>query len=546
MRRRFFLFSAALSFAPFLTAQPQIYYRGIVNAASFVPAGLPGGSIARGSIFSIFGANLGPATSPALAFPLGTALGGVSIKVNGSTSADAIPLYVSATQINAIMPSTAPLGTATVVVTYNNRAGNPSPVQIVNSTFGISSANGSGNGPGIAVNFNTQADQPVNSPAVAAKPGQTITLWGTGLGPVSYADNIAPTPVSLATQTEVFVGGKSATIAYNGRSPCCAGDDQIVFTVPPDAPTGCWVPVQVRTEGTIVSNTVTMAISSDGSPCSDPANPYAQEILAGGKIGQIDLRRTLASYTIVSSPPTDITVDQATPAFVQVAPGPFPFNAALSLPPPGSCTVIARSGDFLSQTYPNFFITSALNAGPAVVFSGSKGIRTVNLPPSHWNQLGKNIPGGTLTNTVFLEPGAISFSGAGGADVGAFKGSITNPSAISWTNRSQISTVNRTQPLTVNWSGAGPGQLVEITGTSSDLTTNGSARFICVATAGASSFSVPTVILESLPATRTSGNVLKGALAVGAIGATTAFTASGLDFGIASVSAFTSQPVIYQ
>lgn len=38
--------------------------RGIVNAASFMPAALPGGPIAQGSLFSIFGVNLGPNSSP--------------------------------------------------------------------------------------------------------------------------------------------------------------------------------------------------------------------------------------------------------------------------------------------------------------------------------------------------------------------------------------------------------------------------------------------------------------------------------------------------
>ena len=85
----FFSLCIAISLAPLLLAQPpQISYRGVLNAADFLPAGLPGGSIARGSIFSIFGANLGPANSPALAFPLSTTLGGVSARVTGSSPVD--------------------------------------------------------------------------------------------------------------------------------------------------------------------------------------------------------------------------------------------------------------------------------------------------------------------------------------------------------------------------------------------------------------------------------------------------------------------------
>src|SRR5580698_1673603 len=99
-----------------------IFPRGIVNAASFVAPGLPGGAIAQGSIFSIFGTNLGPGSSPPLAFPLVTTLGGVSIKVSqGANSVNAIPLFVSPGQINALMPSNTPLGLVSVQVTFNGK-----------------------------------------------------------------------------------------------------------------------------------------------------------------------------------------------------------------------------------------------------------------------------------------------------------------------------------------------------------------------------------------------------------------------------------------
>ena len=40
--------------------------------------GLQAGSIAQGSLFTIFGVRLGPGSSPSLSFPLATTLGGVS------------------------------------------------------------------------------------------------------------------------------------------------------------------------------------------------------------------------------------------------------------------------------------------------------------------------------------------------------------------------------------------------------------------------------------------------------------------------------------
>ena len=112
----------ALVLACTLAAQPFISPNGIVNSASFAPALSVGGAIAQGSIFSIFGSQLGPAAgAQPTAFPLGTSLGGASVKITqGGISVDAIPLYTSAGLINAIMPSNAPLGLATLRLTYNN------------------------------------------------------------------------------------------------------------------------------------------------------------------------------------------------------------------------------------------------------------------------------------------------------------------------------------------------------------------------------------------------------------------------------------------
>src|SRR5262245_2235942 len=112
--------AALLAFAVTLNAQtPAIRLHGVVNAASYAATGLPNGSIAQGSLFTIFGTNLGPAqTATASSFPLGTTLGSVSITVTkGSTTVSALPLYVRPDQINALMPSNAPLGWVSLRVT---------------------------------------------------------------------------------------------------------------------------------------------------------------------------------------------------------------------------------------------------------------------------------------------------------------------------------------------------------------------------------------------------------------------------------------------
>ena len=62
--------------------QPAIFDRGLVNSASFMAAGLPGGSIAQGSTFSIFGQNLGPSSSPPLSY-FGTEIWNVCVPAPG-------------------------------------------------------------------------------------------------------------------------------------------------------------------------------------------------------------------------------------------------------------------------------------------------------------------------------------------------------------------------------------------------------------------------------------------------------------------------------
>ena len=68
-----------------LAQQTIVYYCGTVNVASLAPFGQPNASIARGSIFTIFGEDLGPAAGQSVtSFPLGTTFQGVSISVTHS------------------------------------------------------------------------------------------------------------------------------------------------------------------------------------------------------------------------------------------------------------------------------------------------------------------------------------------------------------------------------------------------------------------------------------------------------------------------------
>ncbi len=180
--RTLLLFSwAGLLFAQ----QPVLYNRGAVNAASLAPAGLPNAPIAQGSIFSVFGENLGPAQPQTVsAFPLSTTFGGVSLSVTrGGVTTQVFPIFVSAGQINAVMPSTVTPGLATLRLFYQGVKSNAITIQIGKSAPGIFAISSGGYGPGIVQNFVSDANQPINSLTTPAAPGQTVIIWGTGFGP---------------------------------------------------------------------------------------------------------------------------------------------------------------------------------------------------------------------------------------------------------------------------------------------------------------------------------------------------------------------------
>jgi uncharacterized protein (TIGR03437 family) len=530
-----------------------VNYRGVVNAASLTPAGMSSGSIAQGSIFSVFGQGIGPGTLAIISnFPLQTTLAGVSIQVSqGNTTVPAIPLIVTANQVNAIMPSDAPLGLVSLTVTYGGVTSNPTFATVVASSFGIFAVNSGGFGPGIVQNFISAASQPLNSLVQTAAPGQAVTLWGTGLGPVKV-DNEAPTPGDLPTKVEIFVGGQLATNLYSGRSPCCSGIDQIVFKVPDNAPLGCYVPVQIRTAGTTLSNAVTMAIQKGGAPCSDPDNAIASLFAKGGNVGAAILFRSVLRTDVDTSQPTDVSTDAAMISLDSASAGDFCFNSALSAPPPGTCTMYSVSGRSLILNIPASTggLGSELDAGPTIAIKGTSQVslaKGVSTP--YAGVLGTNDPNIAGSTLIFNTSTPTSISAPGGTDVGAFQAIAPPAVQVNWLNRLQIETIDRSQPLTVTWSPTGlQNTTMAIAGSNYDLATNTTGTFICTALSAAGSFAVPSYILRALLPSSNKFGGSYGVLALAAIpsqGLAT-FKASGLSTGIALQIFSSAKTVLFQ
>jgi uncharacterized protein (TIGR03437 family) len=520
---------------PCLAQTPFVF--SVSNSASYSPV------IAQGSLFVVFGFTLGPSQlTKATAYPLSLQLAGTSVSVvAGGNTFNCPMIYTSFGQVAAILPSNTPAGSALLRVTFNGRASFAESIQVGAAAFGIYSVNSSGAGPGVF----TSAEYAAKSFDSPAHPREILILWGTGLGPISGADAVAP-PTTPFPGVEVFVGNIPAPVTYAGRSGCCAGVDQIAFEVP-NTVAGCFVPVAVRSGG-VVSNFVTLAIHASG-PCADtPPGPLTQFMSAAvagkplkvgtialGPVGTLQtagfsftqrIAQRLSALLHVQVPEVDvktmanayrttntrelrqlvskygITAGQITGEVRQVlksaaaidqlgaaaAFGAFRNLAeifpqlASNFPTAGTCTV--------TTGFPQQRAESAgLDAGALLTVNGPLG-RVVLQRISN----GQYLSNGDFQSGT-LPAGTYTVAGTGGADIPPFTTQLNIPTVLAWTNKSAVASVDRAQPLTFTWT-TGSGGFVLIGGAADDQ----NAIFLCVEENGKGSFTVPPFVLSALPA----------------------------------------------
>lgn len=237
---------------------------GIVNGGSFVA----GQAIAPGSIVSIFGSKLAPDPSlTASTIPLPLSLNNVSVTINGEQA----PLYfVSSGQINVQAPwDLDTSGPATVLVSNNGTSSPPAQV----STLAVSPAVLSYMGDAIAINLDGHlALAPGTIPGLTTHPvarGDAIQLYATGLGAVDHDIPKGGIPASgtvafARVKPTVLLNGTAipdADVIFWGLTPQFVGVNQVNIIIPPDAPTGDTVSIQISTGGiTSPATAATLAI----------------------------------------------------------------------------------------------------------------------------------------------------------------------------------------------------------------------------------------------------------------------------------------------
>ncbi|MGA2577431.1 MAG: hypothetical protein ABSH24_15535 [Bryobacteraceae bacterium] len=344
------------------TQVPQISSAGIVNAASYAQP------ISPGSLVSIFGTNLAAARATATGLPLPTGLMGTSVSVNGVT---APLLFVSAGQINLEIPSAASAcygcGEFAASLVVTTVAGSSAAVQVPISVDApaVFTMDASGCGQADALNVAPDGSISQNSLSNSAAPGDYISLFGTGFGPVYSPPTdgtAAKGPQGLEFASGVTLGfltgtapaSANITPTYAGLAPTLVGVDQMNFQIPKGAPEGCAVPVVIA--GLPLSPTISLSIHTGRGQCSDPpVQSY----------GQISLTKTIASGT---------SADGESDTFPS-GPG---MPAPQPQPPP------AAPGGYVANTSPPSFISAPvasracpvagyadLSAGPITISSAT-------------------------------------------------------------------------------------------------------------------------------------------------------------------------------
>ena len=491
----------AAVFAVTLMWQPGIGQNGVVNAASQIPPTLPGGMIARGALFTIHGVRL---TSPSV--------GRTTVTVSG------VPLKIlsqSPKKLDALMAPSAPLGKGALVVTVDGLASKPFPVEVAAFNPGIFTANGQGWGP-VRMEGNSQ-EKP-------AHPGQTVSLSATGMGG--------------AKEVSVVVGNRTAK-GVGVRGPG-AGEDRITFQIPPDAPSGCWVPLYLLAAPDRASNVATISIRSGPGRCDPRPVPLWSE----KRMIVLALSRTRLKASKPGKP--DAVSDEASIA-VHAPVKERALTLHDLLPPPGTC--ITSSGSFQADTDFSLSLSattvpegSGLDAGSTLTLvrgvAGHSEARDVvavlHVRGSYRAHLG--LGGGDRRRGIpdlFLDPGAYRLEGDGGKDAGSIRLPFSVPAPFEWLDENEISVIDRNKGVAVHWKN-GVDQLMIVAARALDPVTTASGVCLCIARAAASQFTIPATFLKNFPASVDAPGRRFDELILGSLSAkpVTKLDARGLDGGI--------------
>jgi uncharacterized protein (TIGR03437 family) len=222
-----FLFAACLACAQEACQPPSPCYTpaGIVNGASFVPGAAPG------TFLTIFGSGLAWEKRERAASDPTPALGGVLVLVNNM---EALVFYVSPEQVNFLAPGRIRPGPARIRVLRDGAAGPAADIALAEFAPALFQLDRE---TVIAQRYPTGQNATREYPA---RPGEIVTMYATGLGPLAEAigDFDIPRrgiPIQARGQLRVLLNGiavPDAAIEYAGCAPGYFGLYQINLKLP--------------------------------------------------------------------------------------------------------------------------------------------------------------------------------------------------------------------------------------------------------------------------------------------------------------------------
>jgi uncharacterized protein (TIGR03437 family) len=236
---------------------PSPMMANVVDGASFTPA-----TVAPGELISIFGMSLGAASAGFTLDAKGnlpTIIGATQVLINGKP---APLLYVSAGQINAVVPyEVGASGTATIQVVSNGLPSASWGIPVAASAPAIFAVDSSGVGQAAVLN----QDNSLNGASNPAGAGSVIQIFATGGGqttPASVTGTLAGNSQdTTALPVTVTIGSADAPVMYHGSAPGeVAGVLQMNAVVPPGITPGPAVPIIVTVGGKQSQGGVTIAV----------------------------------------------------------------------------------------------------------------------------------------------------------------------------------------------------------------------------------------------------------------------------------------------
>jgi uncharacterized protein (TIGR03437 family) len=273
-------------------------------------------TLAPDSIAAAFGTRLATRTDVATTLPLPTTLAGTTVKVNGEL---ARLFFVSAGQVNYLIPPGTPQGIASVEVTASDRTISTGIVQIAPAAPALFTANGAGRGPLAADLLRVKADGQQLYEPLAQYNGAEFVTRPIDFGPESdqlflvlYLTGVRQ---AAPGSVRVSIGGVEYAPQFVGPASF-AGLDQINVVLPRDFSGRGRITLLVKADGYGASNAAEFEIGSGTQPPD----------LAPLQLTRLSREPVLAGEVVEISG-TGFAANPRENAVQVVAPGSLPANA---------------------------------------------------------------------------------------------------------------------------------------------------------------------------------------------------------------------------